>query len=158
MHKLPLIALVFLMTVIQLPAKTCAAISRADAEEQVDALEPLLDAIQKVESGGCKDPANALGDNGRAIGWLQMWPAVHADAKRLAPWLPPYKTCAKDRRLARLVAVAYWAVYQAHDDRERALIWHYGPSGRNGHASNVTDRHGYWAKVFIKMRSMPKPD
>ena len=40
----------------------------------------LLDAIRRVETGGCKNPANAVGDNGKAIGPFQIHRVYWQDA------------------------------------------------------------------------------
>ena len=49
-----------------------------------------LDAIRKVESGGCSDPLNAVGDHGLSIGPYQIMEVYHTDAKQVDQSLPPY--------------------------------------------------------------------
>ena len=51
-----------------------------------------LDAIRKVESGGCADPLNAVGDGGLSIGPYQIMECYHSDAKAFDPSLPPYES------------------------------------------------------------------
>ena len=51
-----------------------------------------LDAIRKVETGGCFDPLNAVGDGGLSIGPYQIMECYHADALQFDPTLPPYES------------------------------------------------------------------
>jgi len=105
----------------------------------------LLNAIEQVESHG---NANAIGDNGRAFGCLQIWPAVVTDANRIAG--TNYKHAdAFDREKARAMARIYLNHYVSkrrigHDpsNQDYARIWNGGPSG---HQKTAT--LGYWNKV-----------
>ena len=47
----------------------------------------LYDAISAVETGGCKDPENTIGDNGRAYGRYQIWDNYYRDAVEFNPSL-----------------------------------------------------------------------
>lgn len=51
-----------------------------------------LDAIRKVETGGCTDPLNAVGDGGISIGPYQIMLSYHTDAREFDPSLPPYES------------------------------------------------------------------
>ena len=51
-----------------------------------------LDAIRKVETGGCSDPLNAAGDGGLSNGPYQIKERYHADALQFDPTLPPYES------------------------------------------------------------------
>lgn len=106
--------------------------------------ERLLVAIQAVETGGHPDPANAVGDGGKARGWFQMWEAFHTDARQQDGTLKPYRACCADLQDSRKAVRAYWKKYKCKTDRVRALVFHYGPSAR---LKGYVDRHGYWAKV-----------
>jgi len=106
----------------------------------------LQDAIQRVETGGEKDPAHAIGDRGLARGWLQIHPTYYQDAQEYAKAhgrpLPPYAITCADKAASRACMEAYWARYKVRTDMDRALLHHYGPDWRR-----LGDRHGYWAKV-----------
>ena len=104
-----------------------------------------LNALEQVESRG---NTNAVGDNGRAFGCLQIWPAVVTDANRIAG--TNYKHAdAFDREKARAMARIYLNHYVSkrrigHDpsNQDYARIWNGGPSG---HQKTAT--LGYWNKV-----------
>lgn len=104
-----------------------------------------LNAIEQVESRG---NANAVGDNGRAFGCLQIWQAVVIDTNRITG--TNYKHAdAFNRDKARAMARAYLNYYaskkrigHAPTDQDYARIWNGGPSG---HRKTAT--LGYWVKV-----------
>jgi hypothetical protein len=103
----------------------------------------LLNAIEQVESHG---NASAIGDQGRALGSMQIWQCVVTDANRIAG--TNYKHAdAFDREKARTMARAYLNYYgrrigHAPTDQDYARIWNGGPSG---HKKTAT--LGYWAKI-----------
>ena len=107
--------------------------------------ERFLNALEQVESRG---NANAVGDNGRAIGCLQIWQSVVTDANRIAG--TNYKHAdAFDREKARTMARIYLNYYASkrrigHDpsNQDYARIWNGGPSGHRKIATL-----GYWSKV-----------
>lgn len=107
--------------------------------------ERFLNALEQVESRG---NANAVGDNGRAIGCLQIWQAVVIDVNRIAG--TNYKhTDAFNRVKARAMARIYLNHYAGAQrisrdptDQDYARIWNCGPSG---HRKSAT--LGYWVKV-----------
>ena len=106
----------------------------------------LLDAIQRVETGGERDPAHATGDHGLALGWLQHHADHWEDARGADKTLPAWEVGATDLPTAKRAAVAFWARYHAQGDREKALTHHYGPAGKKG-CKKWCDPDGYWAKV-----------
>lgn len=114
----------------------------------------LQDAIQRVETGGERDPAHAIGDHGLARGYLQIRAAYHQDALEWAVAhgkpLPPYATTCASEAHSRACMGYYWARYGAKTDRDRALCHHYGPGWRK-----MADRHSYWAKVKTAMQAAP---
>ena len=107
-------------------------------------LRPFLDALIHVESGG---DDNAVGDNGKAIGCLQIWKAYWTDAKQHCPGLGgEYDDC-KQRIYAERVTVAYLLRYARHAVAERnyevlARIHNGGPAGASKRATQP-----YWVKV-----------
>ena len=104
-----------------------------------------LNALEQVESKG---NASAVGDNGRALGCLQIWPAVVTDANRIAG--TNYRHAdAFDRVKARAMARAYLNYYASkrrigHDpsNQDLARIWNGGP---RGHRKTAT--LSYWVKI-----------
>lgn len=104
-----------------------------------------LNAIEQIESRG---NANAVGDNGRAIGCLQIWQAVVIDANRIAGTNYRHDD-AFNRNKARAMARAYLNYYaskkrigHAQTDQDYARIWNGGPFGYR-----KTATLGYWSKV-----------
>lgn len=104
----------------------------------------LLDRIQAVETGGCKDPAHAVGDSGLALGYMQMHPDYYADCRKECPALPDYRAACQSREWSRLAVCSFWRKYKAKTDREKALAHHYGSNFRRIH-----DRHKYAAKCGV---------
>ncbi len=107
---------------------------------------PILDAIEAVETGGHADPANAIGDGGKALGPMQIHKVYWLDAVEHDPSLvangETYQSV-RDRTYARRVVMAYWSRYaKSWTSEELARIHNGGPKG---YAKRAT--LGYWAKV-----------
>ena len=111
---------------------------------------PILDAIEAVETGGHADPANAIGDGGKAIGPYQIWATYWQDAVEHDPSLvangETYDSV-RDRAYARRVVMAYWSRYAKSWDAETLARIHNG--GPNGATKRAT--LGYWGKVKAKL-------
>eukprot|EP01138_Halocafeteria_seosinensis_P007939 gb/GECG01008111.1/.p1 GENE.gb/GECG01008111.1/~~gb/GECG01008111.1/.p1 ORF type:complete len:172 (+),score=14.22 gb/GECG01008111.1/:1-516(+) len=114
--------------------------------------EELLNAMIQVESGGDE---NAIGDNGKAIGPLQIWEVYWRDAVEHSGIGGSYEDCkgpgstAYSKRIVR----AYMARYATESRLGRpptaediARIHNGGP---NGHTHSATA--GYWEKVKARM-------
>lgn len=102
----------------------------------------LLDAIRHVETGGHKDPANAVGDQGRSLGPYQIQKSYWQDARVAGAYEQ-----VKDDAYARKVIIAYWTRYAktalANNDYETlARIHNGGPKGNKKSATL-----SYWHKV-----------
>jgi hypothetical protein len=111
---------------------------------------PILDAIEKVETGGQRDPANAIGDGGKALGPMQIHRVYWLDAVEHDPSLvangETYDSV-RDRAYARRVVMAYWSRYAKSWDSQTLARVHNG--GPKGHTKRAT--LGYWAKVKAKL-------
>lgn len=108
----------------------------------------LLDAMVQVESGGRLD---LVGDNGKAIGPLQIHRICWVDAARydktLLSFGGKYEDC-KRLEYAKKVVVAYWNCYASNNAscEELACIHNGGPKGFGKKATQA-----YWAKVNKEM-------
>jgi len=104
----------------------------------------LLDAIRQVETGGCKDPANAVGDGGKAIGPFQIHRCYWQDAIDHDPSIGGTYSDCKSEEYARKVVSAYMRRYapRGAGDETMARIHNGGPSG---HRKSATVK--YWNKV-----------
>ena len=116
-------------------------------------VEPILEAIAYVETGGEADPSAATGDNGASIGPLQIQRGAWLDAVEHDPSLTANgETYAHCRNLAyaKRVAIAYWSRY-APDWKPATLagIWNGGPKG---HRKASSAR--YRAAVEARLREM----
>lgn len=111
---------------------------------------PLLDAIEHVETGSCADPANAVGDGGKALGPLQIHRVYWLDAIEHDPSLiangETYQSV-RCRIYARRVVMAYWSRYAKSWDPETLSRIHNG--GPKGHRKAAT--LGYWSKVKSRL-------
>jgi len=117
----------------------------------------LLSAIIMVESAGDN---NAVGDNGKAVGCLQIWPCVVENCNRILG----RQTFTLADRTNWVASIAMFRHYVGHyctrkrlgrepTWQDMALTWHYGPRG-----PWIQDRHGYWAKVqsaLVRHRTDP---
>jgi hypothetical protein len=109
--------------------------------------ELLLAALIQVESSGNN---LAVGDNGKAIGCLQIHAGVVQDYNR---WNGTHLTHSSmtNRALSIAVCRAYIAHYGASKSIEaQARIWNGGPKG-----DTKTATIGYWNKV---KNNLPLPD
>ena len=103
----------------------------------------LLDAIRRVETGGCKDPSAAVGDNGKAIGPFQIHRVYWQDAVEHSGIGGTYADC-RNEEYARKVVRAYMARYapKGASDEVFSRIHNGGPKGHKKAATKA-----YWAKV-----------
>lgn len=102
-------------------------------------LTNLITALIAVESGG-RD--NAIGDNGRAIGPLQIHRAVVLDVNRITGSHYRHHDMT-NRAQARAVCEAYLRHYGRGASTEQlARRWNGGPAGDRKQATEA-----YWAKV-----------
>lgn len=104
----------------------------------------ILDALREVETGGHKDPRNAVGDNGASIGPYQIglpyWQdAVKNDSRLRAMG---YQSV-RDQQVAEDVIMAYMIRYAPNWQYETiSRIHNGGPSGMKKKATIK-----YWNKV-----------
>jgi hypothetical protein len=112
---------------------------------------PILDAIRAVETGAEADPANAVGDGGKALGPYQIWATYWADAVEHDPSLVANgetHQSVRNAAYAERVILAYWSRYAPSWDAQTLARIHNG--GPKGHRKQAT--MGYWGKVRAKMR------
>jgi hypothetical protein len=117
---------------------------------QAQTWDTFLDAIQQVETGSEKDPNNAVGDKGKALGAYQIWHSYWLDAVEHRPDLKArgYQAV-KDPAYAREIIKAYMARYapKGASWEDRARIHNGGPKGHR-----KTSTKAYWAKVQAKLK------
>lgn len=127
--------LLCIIVLILLLPRCCPAIT----PDQIDRLIP---ALIQVESGG---EYRAVGDHGKAVGVLQIWPVMVQDVNRIAGTrytLSDRLNPAKSVEMARIYFRHYgksWAIEQA------ARHWNSGPGSTAG-----TDK--YWNKVRKELK------
>ena len=102
-------------------------------------LTNLITALIAVESSGND---MAIGDNGRAVGPLQIHRGVVLDVNRITG--SHYKHSEMTNRVAaRAVCEAYLKAYgKGKTTEQQARIWNGGPTG-----DRKTATEGYWRKV-----------
>ena len=137
----PLVGSLLLVVAVLLGIRACAVKASAATLD----LDRLIPALEQVESAG--DPS-AIGDNGRALGVLQIWDVVVADVNR-AKGTRYTHADALDPVKARAICRAYLSIYctqkrlgRAPTMEDAARIWNGGP---NGHRKAATVK--YWQKV-----------
>lgn len=102
------------------------------------AIERFFVALEAVETGGHPDPANAVGDGGASLGWLQIGRAYYTDSGYRDL---PYEQACRDRYASRLVAEGFFKRYAPEawdrgDWEVLAMLHNRGPAGAL-----------YWKKV-----------
>lgn len=103
----------------------------------------ILNAIRQVETGGVADPANAVGDGGKAIGPFQIHKVYWQDAVEYDPSIGGVYADCKDEAYARRIVIAYLSRYcKSWSDETVARIHNGGP---RGHKKAATVK--YWRKV-----------
>jgi hypothetical protein len=103
----------------------------------------ILNAIRQVETGGCKNPSEAVGDGGKAIGPFQIHKVYWQDAVEHDPSIGGVYADCKDEAYARRIVIAYLSRYcKSWSDETVARIHNGGPSG---HKRQSTVK--YWRKV-----------
>jgi hypothetical protein len=105
--------------------------------------ERILNAIQQVETGGCKDPSNAVGDNGKAIGAFQIHHCYWKDATDFDKSIGGKYSDCKNEAYARKIVIAYLTRYCKNWDNETVARMHNG--GPRGHLNPNTIK--YWNKI-----------
>ena len=115
-----------------------AAFVAASANAQSDRL---LDAIEQVESGG---RVHAVGDNGKAIGPMQIHRVYWQDAVEHDPSIGGSYSDCRDPQYARRIVRAYMYRYapKGASDEVLSRIHNGGPKG---HRKAATEK--YWVKV-----------
>ena len=110
----------------------------------------LIDALIQVESNGNDD---AVGDNGNAIGCLQIWKIYHTDATERSNIGGKYLDC-YTRSYSILVFDAYMRRYARSAwtdplkfDAEKVARIHNG--GPRGYKKKATEK--YWKKVLTEL-------
>ena len=107
---------------------------------------PMLDAIRTVETAGHADPANAVGDGGKALGPYQIHYGYWLDATERDPALRAlgYQSV-RDQATAERIVLAYLTRYApSWDLRTCARIHNGGPKGHRkpatlGYAKRVEE-------------------
>jgi len=108
----------------------------------------ILDAIRQVETGGCKNPSEAVGDGGKAIGPFQIHQSYWQDAVDFDPSIGGVYADCKNEAYARQIVIAYLSRYcKSWSDENVARIHNGGPSG---HKRKATVK--YWRKVENNLR------
>ena len=149
------------------PDKPCPLLSPTELQEPIDTL---LDAIEWVESKG---DANAVGDNGKAVGSFQLHKIYVEDVNRiligwkrqlgeqikeaggkgLGGWFIPYTYKDRfDRRYSREMSSVYLMYYNpssAENEIEAMARIHNG--GPDGWKKECTKP--YWEKVKARLNS-----
>lgn len=112
--------------------------------------ERLIDALVQVESNG--NP-RAVGDNGKALGCLQIWQCVIDDVNQVSRVKYTHAD-AFDPAKARAICRAYLAHYgtakrlgRQPTDEDFARIWNGGPAGWKKQSTK-----SYWKKVAAVLK------
>ena len=117
-------------------------------QELKDPIKPLIDALCKVESN---NNPKAVGDGGKAVGILQIWPIMVKDVNRILHKevyvLGDRTDPVKSRKICR--------VYLNHYGKGKsfeylARIWNGGPKG---YKKECTVK--YWKKVQKELKCQP---
>ena len=111
-------------------------------------LNSLISALMIVESG---NNDQAIGDQGRALGPLQIHRGVVLDVNRFTGSNYRHQDMT-NRAQARAVCQAYLEHYgRGKTTEEQARIWNGGPTG-----DRKTATEGYWRKIEAQLKKGSK--
>ena len=128
-------------------------------------LDAFFAAIRQVESGGERDLAEAVGDQGRAIGPYQIWRCYWEDAAAADPSIGGRYEDVRDERYAERAMLAYWrrwcpeALAAAQADpgacMPRAAAFKVLARTHNGGPRGALHRStlAYWRRVQAELRN-----
>jgi hypothetical protein len=130
---------IFVLIVVGLLATLAAAVPPPSDYDT----DRILDAIREVETGGHRDPTNAVGDGGKAIGPYQIHRVYWQDAVQYDPSIGGvYEDC-RNEQYARRIILAYLSRYcKVWTDQNVSRIHNGGPKG---HTKSSTIK--YWKKI-----------
>jgi hypothetical protein len=140
-----IVAIVFIIGILS--AVTLAAAVPPPSDYDTDRI---VDAIRQVETGGCKNPSAATGDDGKAIGPFQIWESYWHDALEYDPSIGGEYSDCRDEAYARRIVIAYLSRYVKHWDDETVARTHNGGGSilkkkKDSKAWKNTTK--YWQKV-----------
>ena len=108
-------------------------------------MEDLLDAIEQVESGG---NANAIGDNGNAVGSFQIHPIYVEDVNRILK----HRRYNRNDRYNQTKSREMVTVYLRHYGGTMEEMARKNNGGPQGHKKEATK--AYWLKVKAEMENV----
>lgn len=130
----------------------------SDAKLTKENTERLLNAIWFVESG-CRNGA-IKGDNGNALGPMQVWRAYWQDATEFSGLGGAYQDVS-DIKYAKKVVKAYMARYctkrrlgREPTLRDFAVMHNGGPNAHKAKGQKLVNVNRYWAKVWKRYQAL----
>lgn len=91
-----------------------------------------------IESGGQRNPATCIGDNGKAVGILQIHAIVVKDVNQRYGTRYQWPADCKSPEKSKDIAVKYLTMYgKGKTPEQLARIWNGGPEG--DHSTSTTD-------------------
>ena len=121
-------------------------------------IDRLLNAIWFVESG-CRNGA-IKGDNGNALGPMQIWRGYHKDATEFSGLGGAYQDVS-DIKYAKKVVKAYMARYCTQRRlgreptlRDFAVMHNGGPNAHKAKGQKLINVNRYWAKVWKRYQTL----
>ncbi len=145
--KLLTLSILFSMPLVTCNNRIQPNIVTAEPSEEVP-IEFLIDAMIYVES---KNNPNAIGDGGRAVGVLQIWPIMVRDVNRILRRRGISHRYTYEDRYDRDKSIEMFHIwkshYHPHSSYEKiARCWNGGPFGHRRSSTNY-----YWYKVNYRM-------
>jgi len=115
---------------------------------KVDTITTLLDAIIQVESRG---DSLTIGDNGKAVGILQIHPITVRDVNRILEKRGDTIRYTYEDRTSQTKSIEMFFIWKSYyhtnsDFETIARCWNGGPSGMNKSATEY-----YWSKVETEL-------
>ena len=121
-------------------------------------IDRLLNAIWFVESGCRNGPIK--GDNGNALGPMQVWRAYHKDATEFSGLGGAYEDVS-DIKYAKKLVKAYMARYCTQRRlgreptlRDFAVMHNGGPNAHKAKGQKLINVNRYWAKVWKRYQAL----
>ena len=117
--------------------------------------QTLCYCLYQIETGGCEDPNNAVGDDGTSLGSLQISRGAWQDSTEYDGTIGgTYDDC-RDYKYSCRIAKAYLTRYGINkgivDPVKLARIWNRGPSGYKKESSVKYGNKfkNFWEEYFV---------
>lgn len=134
------------------PSNAFGQIQASSVVSSEDEYQKVLNAIRAVETGGVKNPNDAVGDKGKALGPYQIWKSYWKDAVEFDKSIGGKYEDVKNKEYAEKVIRAYWKRYAPKNPTVEQLAALHNGGPKAIEAKNWSKTEKYRAKVLKHLK------